>query len=285
MIKQIKIILIFAVLLTQLLIPVQAETLKLDFGIYGSERRNWLDAENVPILQHLQDKLKTEFKLEVRINTVFFPSYTEAVTALINKEIDFARLGAASYIETKRQSPLASIIALESYKGETYHEGVVAVLKVSPINRLEDLKGKKFAFGNKSSTIGRYMAQKFLVDSGITETDLKSYDYMERHDNVAISIIRNTHDAGAFKSSILKDENFSKRVKVLARFKAPTQAWVARAGMDTDLLSNLKQVLISTPEDAITINERDAFVEGDDSNFQDLRDSIQNNDQFFTKKT
>lgn len=284
MIKLTKTTLIFLILITQFSFSVQAETLKLNFGIYGSERRNWLDADNVPILRHLREQLKKKHQLDVKINTVFFPSYTNAVNALVNKDVDFARLGAASYIETKRRSPNASIIALESFKGAPYHEGVFAVSKNSPINSIADLKGKSIAFGNKSSTIGRYVSQKFLLDSGITEVDLKGYEYMGRHDNVAVAIIRRIHDAGAFKSSILKDESFRSRVKVIATFKAPTQAWVAREGMKSSLLESLKEVLISVPEEAITIKDRDAFIEGDDSNFSYLRDSIENNNLFFTKK-
>ena len=103
MIKIIKRILICTVLITQCTFSVQAETLKLNFGIYGSERRNWLDADNVPILQHLTEQLKTRYGLKIKIQSVFFPSYTDAVNALVNKEVDFARLGAASYIEAKHQ--------------------------------------------------------------------------------------------------------------------------------------------------------------------------------------
>ena len=284
MIKLIKKFLIFTVLISQCAFSDHGETLDLNFGIYASERRNWLDADNVPILRHMKDQLKTQFQHDVKINTVFFPAYKDAVNALINKEVDVARLGAASYIEVKRRSPEVSIIALESNKGKPYHEGVFGVLKDSPIKNLKDLKGKSIAFGNKSSTIGRYVSQKFLLDNGITEADFKSYEYMGRHDNVAIAIIRKVHSVGAFKSSILKDENLNKRIRIIARFNAPAQAWVAREGIDIAILDELKKILISVPKEAITIKDRDAFIEGDDTNFEYLRDSIENNNLFFTKK-
>ncbi len=276
--------LFFTVLITQFTVSVHAEPINLTFGIYASERRNWINEDSSPILRHIRDQLKAKLQTDVHINTVFFPAYKDAVNAIVNKEIDFARLGAASYINAKRQSPKISIIALESNKGKPYHEGVIAVLKDSPIKTLADLKGKSFAFGNRSSTIGRYVSQKFLFDNDISEVNLKSYEYMGRHDNVAIAIIRKLHDAGAFKSAILKNKNFKKRIRAIASFNAPTQAWVAREGMDPDLLSCLTNVLISVPREAITIKDRDAFIQGDDKNFEYLRDSIENNKQFFTKK-
>ena len=72
MIKLIKKISILTILMCQFLVPVYAETLNLNFGIYASERRNWLDADNVPILKHLKDQLKSEYNLDVKIKTVFF---------------------------------------------------------------------------------------------------------------------------------------------------------------------------------------------------------------------
>jgi len=208
-----KIMLFLVIIINQFANLSYAETVELKFGIYASERRAWLDSDNTPILKHLKEQLKSEFNVDVKIKTVFFP-----------------------------------------------------------------------AFGNKSSTIGRYLSQKYLTDNGITEAELKQYQYLGRHDNVAIAIIRKTHDAGAFKSSILKDKNLKERIRVIARFKAPTQAWVARAGIDMGVLTKLRQVLISVPKESITIKSRDAFVKGDDSNFKYLRESIQNNDLFFTKK-
>ena len=279
-----KIMLFLVIIINQFANLSYAETVELKFGIYASERRAWLDSDNTPILKHLKEQLKSEFNVDVKIKTVFFPDYNDAVKAIVKKEVDFARLGAASYLDAKKQSPKLSIIGLESNKGSTYHEGVIGVLKESPIVNVKDLKGKKMAFGNKSSTIGRYCSQKYLTDNGITEAELKQYQYLGRHDNVAIAIIRKTHDAGAFKSSILKDKNLKERIRVIARFKAPTQAWVARAGIDMGVLTKLRQVLISVPKESITIKSRDAFVKGDDSNFKYLRESIQNNDLFFTKK-
>lgn len=278
--KIIFIILLFA----QLSANVLADTIKFDFGIYGSERRSWVDDQNAPILQHLEKNLAAQFNKKVEINIVFFPAYKDAIDALVNKKIDFARLGGASYVRAKRRNPNVSILALESSKGLPYFEGVIGVLNDSPIKKVEDLKGRSFAFGNKGSTIGRYLSQKFLVDNGIVAADLAGYNYLGRHDNVAIAVIRDVYDAGAFKIDILKNKNFSKRIRTIAQFKAPTQAWVARAGLEPKFLASLKSGLLSTPKKSFIIKNRDGFVEGDDSNFESLRESIENNAVFFMHK-
>ena len=280
----IKTILFISVLLAQLSVSVFADTIKLDFGIYGSERRNWVDEQNSPILTHIENQLSAKFNSKVEIKTVFFPAYKDAIDALVDKKIDFARLGGASYVQVKRRSPKVSILALESSKGLPYYHGVIGVLKDSPIKKVEDLKGRSFAFGNKSSTIGRYLSQKHLVENGILASDLAGYNYLGRHDNVAVAIIRDVYDAGAFKIDILKNKNFKKRIRTIASFKAPTQAWIGRAGLDPELQKSLKRGLLSTPKEAFIIKNRDGFIKGNDSNFRSLRHSIENNAVFFMEK-
>jgi len=287
----IKTIIFISILVTQLSAGVFADTIKLDFGIYGSDRRNWVDEQNSPILQYLEDHLSVDNHLgaesnsKVEINTVFFPAYKDAIDALVNKKIDFARLGGASYVQVKRRSPNASILALESSKGVPYYQGVIGVLNDSPIKKVEDLKGRSFAFGNKSSTIGRYLSQKYLVDNGIVASDLAGYNYLGRHDNVAIAIIRDVYDAGAFKIDILKNKNFKKRIRIIASFKAPTQAWISRADLDPKLHESLKNGLLSISKEALIIKNRDGFIEGNDSDFEGLRNSIENNAKFFMEKS
>ncbi len=98
-----------------------------------------MDEQNTPILQHLEKSLSTQFNKKVEINTVFFPAYKDAIDALMNKNIDFARLDDASYVKVKRRNPGVSILALESSKGVPYFEGVIGVLNNSPIKKVEDL--------------------------------------------------------------------------------------------------------------------------------------------------
>ncbi len=281
----IKTIVFITILVTQLSTSVFADTIQLNFGIYGSERRNWVDEQNSPILKHLENLLSAKLNNKVEISTVFFPAYKDAIDALVDKKIDFARLGGASYVQVKRRSPKVSILALESSKGLPYYEGVIGVLNNSSIKQVEDLKGRSFAFGNKSSTIGRYLSQKFLIDNGITADDLAGYNYLGRHDNVAVAIIRDVYDAGAFKVDILKNKNFSKRIRIIARFKAPTQAWIGREGLDPMLQISLKSGLLNIPKEAFIIKNRDGFIEGDDSDFESLRNSIENNAVFFMEKS
>ena len=272
-----------AILFTQLSVNVFADTVKLDFGIYGSERRNWVDDQNLPIIRQLEKSLGAQLNQKVEIKIVFFPAYNDAIDALVDRKIDFARLGGASYVRVKSRSPNVTILASESSKGRPYFEGVIGVLNESPIKTVEDLKGRSFAFGNKSSTIGRYLSQKFLFDNGISAGDLAGYNYLGRHDNVAIAVIRDVYDAGAFKIDILKKKNFSKRIRAIARFRAPTQSWIAREGLDPMYLSSLKSGLLSMPKEAL-IKNRDGFIEGNDSNFESLRSAIENNALFFIHK-
>ena len=85
---------------------------------------------------------------------------------------------------------------MEDKKGERRFSGVIVVGADSSIKRLADLAGKRFAFGDENSTIGRYLAQAELVKAGIRARDLAHYEYLGRHDLVAKAVSLGDFRAG-----------------------------------------------------------------------------------------
>jgi len=69
-----------------------AETVKLKFGLYGSERRSSLDEQFNPILTELENKLSRSMGKKVEIERVFFKRYTEGVDAIVSGDVDFSSL-------------------------------------------------------------------------------------------------------------------------------------------------------------------------------------------------
>jgi ABC-type phosphate/phosphonate transport system substrate-binding protein len=92
----IKKLLFITILFAQLSVPVYAETVKLNFGVYGSERRNWVDDQNAPILKNLEKNLGEQLNQKVEINVVVFTAYKDAVDARVSKKIYLSPFGGAS---------------------------------------------------------------------------------------------------------------------------------------------------------------------------------------------
>ncbi|MEO6708997.1 MAG: PhnD/SsuA/transferrin family substrate-binding protein, partial [Planctomycetota bacterium] len=105
-----------------------------------------------------------------------------------------------------------------------------------------DLKGKTFAFGDRNSTIGRYLVQEHLLEAGIHAGDLKRFEYLERHDKVAAAVLAGDFEAGAVKES--NCEEAKGQLRALVTFPNVTKPWVAREGLDLAVTGALRDSLL-----------------------------------------
>ena len=138
---------------------------------------------------------------------------------------------------------------MENRKGKKTFNGLIIVAAKSPIKKLSDLQGRSFAFGNKISTIGRYLAQQALRKAGVCAQDLKTFGYMGRHDNVFNAVKLGRFDAGALKESTYNKRNKKKKIRILFSFPNVTKPWLARGDMDEGIFASLKAVFLGLKGD------------------------------------
>jgi len=200
---------------TILMTPVYAETIT--FGVYTSDKPTTMYRKFKPILDYLEGRLGREGR-NADIKIKIYPSYSGALDAIVNGEVDFARFGPASYVMAKERNKDVRLLAMEHKKNQKRFYGIFIVPKSSSITSLEEIKGKSFAFGDKNSTIGRYLSQAELVKAGVYAKDLKSYIYLDRHDKVALAVAAGNYDAGVVKENTYKKYAESKGLKKIARF-------------------------------------------------------------------
>ncbi len=264
-------------------VSVSHAEVKLTFGLYASDKPTALKKMFDPILQELESKLTEKLEMSVKIDIKFSKTYEGGVKAFVDGKVDFVRFGPASYIEAKKANAGVSILAIEAKKGKKTFNGIICVAASSPIQTVEDLKGKNFAFGNEKSTIGRYLSQLYLANNGIKASDLGKYEYLKNHQAVAIAVARGSFDAGA-----LKESTFKKMVKKgadlrsIASFPNVTKPWIARAGLPENIQKALSDSLLEIKDPAVLKKlKKDGFVPGDDDDYAVIRASIDNNDIFF----
>ncbi len=259
------------------------QELKLVFGLYTADKPTALVKEFRPMLTAIEADLSKALGRPTSIRMHISPTYKSGIKALVNEEVDFARFGPASYVDAFNQNSNLRIIALDSKDGTSTFKGVICIHENSNLTKPSDLKGTRFAFGNEGSTIGRYLSQAFLVKHGITENDLESYAYLDRHDRVGHAVANGSFDAGALKHSTFKKlREKGLPIKALAEFDNVNKPWVARSGMDEDLFKALQKVLFEiSDKDAFKALDRKQFVKGIDSDFREIRNAINNNSLFF----
>lgn len=279
--------LVFAVLLFFYLFFVPQQNAHceviLSFGVYASDKPSAMVKQFRPLLNQLEVKMAARLQEKVKIKLQIASDYEKGINAIANGDVDFSRLGPVSYIKAQKINKGILIAALESKKGTKSFLGVICVHEDSGIRKIGDLKGKSFAFGNQLSTIGRYLAQQFLVEHGISASDLSRFSYLERHDKVGAAVASKHFDAGA-----LKESTFNKliakgaKLKIIGSFPNVTKPWVARSGLDPSIYNAFKESLLLTADKkALKALGKDGFVEGDDNDFSLIRRAIDNNEHFF----
>ncbi|MBK7876000.1 MAG: phosphate/phosphite/phosphonate ABC transporter substrate-binding protein [Planctomycetes bacterium] len=256
-------------------------TLSLSFGVYQSDKATVMYRKMTPVLEYLQEDLERRLGRPTDIHLSIFKSYDDGIDALVKGEIDFVRFGPASYITAKAREPKLDLLAMEQENGQKRFKGVVIVKNDSPIQKLADLKGKRFAFGDPNSTIGRYLVQAELVKAGIHAVDLAGFKYLDRHDKVAAAVELGDFDAGAVMMATYEQANTKGTLRVLASFDNVTKPWVVRAGFDPAVQAALLESLKALQDPAVLKELKvSGFTSTSDEEYAFVRDGMKVADEF-----
>jgi phosphonate transport system substrate-binding protein len=259
--------------------------MQLVFGTYSSDKPSAMVEQIRPALDRVAESLGEALGQRVEIRMQVMKDYKEGVALIVAGHADIARLGPASYVKAKSESPDLDILAMESQGGATTFNGVICVRADSAITDVAQLRGKAFAFGAEDSTLGRYFAQLRLARSGVRAHDLGRYEYLGRHDKVGMSVGTGLFDAGS-----LEETTFDKLVKngvpirAILKYPNATRPWVARAGLEPRLKRLLSQALLTLSDPkALAALRFDGFLAGDDSDYEPTRQAINENSLFFAE--
>ena len=229
----------------------QETPLRLNFGVYPSDRATVMYRKFSPILDSIRVPLETKLKRDVDIHMTIFSDYQSGIEALANGEIDFVRFGPSSYILAQELNPDIQLLAMELRKGLKRFNGLIIAHKDSKIQDISDLKGKTFAFGDENSTIGRFLAQSLMADHGVSSENLESFDFLGRHDLVAKAVKTGTHDAGALKDSTYKKLCNPDEIIIVRAFANVTKPWVARSGLSKEICDAITAALLILDENEV----------------------------------
>lgn len=119
-------------------------------GVLGGENAQDRLASNECLRAYVQDLFGVETK-------IFTPAdYDGVIQGLLGGSIDMAWLGASAYAKTYLTNPEAVDVVLvkTNLDGSFSYHSIGFARKDSGIASLEDMKGKKFGFGDPNSTSG-----------------------------------------------------------------------------------------------------------------------------------
>lgn len=226
---------------------LQAE--QLIFGVYANDNPRQIVEQLRPTLNELEKNLSIIAGRDITIKMDVSSSYHDAINQLVSGRVDFSRFGVASYLIAQQKNMNLRLLAIEKKKDQEFFYGIICVNAKSDIQTLGELTGRSFAFGDMSSTIGRYMAQSTLLQAGVYGKNLSHYDYLKRHDKVGMAVADGTYDAGAIKESTFKSlVKNGYALRSIKRMQVPTKPWIASDRLSQenfDLVQNALLAILS----------------------------------------
>jgi len=124
------------------------------------------------------------------------------------KEIDFVLANSAFYAVLEKKHDVRAVASLiNSRRGNALSTfgGVIFVRADSPIQSLEDIKGKKFMCVKRSSFGGGHMAWRLLLENGIDpDKDCAEFVEGKKHDNVVLAVRAGAVDVGTVRTDTLE---------------------------------------------------------------------------------
>jgi phosphonate transport system substrate-binding protein len=172
-----------------------------------------------------------------RVSCAWVParSYEALVEELGRGEIDVAFLGGVTFAQARHRF---GAVPLAMRDIDFAFTSVILVRADDSARGLTDLRGRRFAFGNRSSTSGHYMPRYFLRRLGLTpERAFDSVFYSGGHDATMHMIADGRVDAGAVNGSLAyamlaSNDSMARRLRVLWRSPPYTDyVWAARPGL------------------------------------------------------
>ena len=168
---------------------------ELTFGVHPFKSQAKLQKMFSPLIKYLEQELG------VKITFKRSKSYGEAQKTLVEGETDISYLGPALFalLDTAYPGKIRICATVEN-KGINTFKGVIVAKKGSGIKTLNDISGKKFAFGDRKSTLSLYTPAYMLMEAGVF--DSIDYDFYGTHDKVAVAVLRDKADAGGMKPDV-----------------------------------------------------------------------------------
>lgn len=141
-------------------------------------------------------------KTGMPVNIQISKDYEEHIDQLGKDRVDIVFMGPASYVKLVDKYGRKPLLARLEINGSPTFRGAVITAKDSRIKTLDDLKGKRFAFGDPNSTMGHLVPRFMMWNAGVDVKDLASYTFINNHHNVALGVLGGDFDAGAVKDEV-----------------------------------------------------------------------------------
>ncbi len=193
----------------------------------------------LPFLRYLENATGYRF------NLCFTSKHKDIVQVLGTGEIDFAAIGAGSYLRAHREHGVIPVARGLNSLGKGEYQSLIIVRPDSGFKEVKDLRGKRFAFGSINSTQGHIIPRIMLAQQGLRMEDLGSYEFTGSHFECANSVTSGRFDAGGIQDTMGRELAERGLVKILQTSEYyPSSGISAYRNVPTEVIAAVKKALL-----------------------------------------
>jgi phosphonate transport system substrate-binding protein len=209
-------------------------------------------------------------------------NYDTLVDRFGRGEVDLAYFGAVTFVQAHHRHQAVPVAMRDI---DFRFTSVIVVRRDDPATGLGDLQRRPFAFGNRHSTSGHFMARHMLGREGLVpERDFAEVFYSGNHDATIEAVAGGRVDAGAVNATVyyqrfVAGHPAASAVRVL--WQTPPYAdyvWALRPQLSAGLRERLADAFLDLgrPEDREALEREGAagFVPAFPEDFDEVRDVV-----------
>ncbi|MCK8047344.1 putative selenate ABC transporter substrate-binding protein [Shewanella sp. 1CM18E] len=227
-----------------------------------------------------------EQELGVKVKYIPVKSYSAAVTAFRNNQVQLAWFGGLSGVQARRLVPGSEAIA-QGYEDQFFKSYFIAhaSTEIVPDESFPNINGYTFTFGAKNSTSGRLMPQ-FFIERNLgknTKDVFKRIGYSGDHSRTIAQVQAGVYQVGAvnykvWETAVANGKVDLEKVDVIWQSPAyPDYQWTIRGDVDSafgaEFADKVTAALIGmTDTDLLNSFPRESFVPADNRDYEPIED-------------
>ncbi|MFD1177560.1 phosphate/phosphite/phosphonate ABC transporter substrate-binding protein [Paenibacillus puldeungensis] len=262
---------------------------KLTVQFVPSQNADTLEAKAKPLEKLLSDRLGIPVTVSVSTD------YNTIIEAMASKQVDVGFLPPTAYVLAKEKGAAEVMLQAQRFGVEDatgaptdklvdFYKSMIIVKKDSPIKSVKDLKGKKIAYQNVTSSAGYVWPAAKLMDEGIDPLSDVTPVTVKGHDQAVIAVLNGDVDAAAIfqdaRNTVKKDfpKVFDDTRVITYTEPIPNDTISVRSDMSPEWVQKLKDAFIAIGKDEeghkviADIYTHEGYVESNDSKFDIVRE-------------
>jgi len=213
--------------------------------------------------------------LHVNIQYDFSPSYEILLDKIANGQVDIAYLGPLPYVTLRKNYPFViPLVHFKEASGEARYTCSIIGWD-GDVKALSTMRQATIALTDPLSTCG-YLSTEGLLKKMHNSLENNNYRYVQKHDEVALEIIRGNYQYGGIKTSIAKRYQHLGITILTTTEPLPGFAMIANTKrLSPEMMTQLQHALLQINQidkSAWGENVKYGCIEAKDQDYQALRE-------------